>query len=263
MAKFFKIQLEGGETQWRKIIEDRIDLDSYHEINTRNNFEAFLSLKRTKEGLLSSHILGESPRVIGLSNIINCRISSLREGEKLYPIIEVANICDKKYLGMLKFINSVGTIQMNEAGGWCGLNDFIKTWNGTILEKQETSGEGFPIDNDVNADTLILENSIQEYCFVPMDKIKKSFNTGVIKIIYALREVDKDYISKAIVSAKNIWISSQLQDEKQLNSFMFLFSKISHKNIYLDLDNENTEKIKAHPLFKTNNAIHSINFINQ
>lgn len=265
MAKFIKISFnqaknEEYEVQWRKVIETKEELDEYHSMNARNTFETFLTLDRDESG----EFIGETDDTKRLGQFLNSKVFSLKEGELINPMVEVANLCDDKYFAILNYIENYGAIQMNEAGGWSGIDGFLKTWNAKIIERKETSGGGFPIDDEIEkVDILILENSIEENSDNQIEKAKKYLNSSSIKTLYSLKDIDKDYLVKSILSANKIWLSSQLQSEQQINEFMELFSKLPEKNIYLNLDEDNVLKIKSHKLFETNNAIHKINFVNK
>lgn len=269
MPKFIKLLLKdvpgkGDTQQWRMVIDNEADLTTYHHIDTQCNGEAFLGLERSKDGdIVLSHTGPASTRQIVLQRLLHAKLQCLPQGEKMHPLFEVAAITDRKYLGMLKYITQFGAIQINEAGGYCGLESFIKTWNADILETIEKPDFGFPLEDAIlTADTIILENSHPEWSGNYMEKRIREIITapGKIQTIYNLREVDHSYIFKSLSTCKNIVIESQIQDDAQVTDFMRLFSNLPTKNIYLFFSTENVAKIKAHPLYLDNSQLHNINF---
>lgn len=271
MAKFIKLKLNGipgvgTDIQWRMVIDNIDDLKEYHSLNGTLNMEALMSMERDVNGnIMISHIGAAPTRHIALQRVLHCKINAAKEGEKIFPIVEVAKITDEKYLNMLKFLNNHGSIQMNEAGGYCGLDAFIKTWDAEILEEIEKKSLGFPVtDAAIKADTLILENSNVEYSGGYLEtKVKHDIkNHGDIQTIYNLREIDTEYLIKCISLSKNIVIKTQLVDDNQFSLFMKMFKTIPGKNIYLYVLKEVENKIRTHEDFYNNSLIHNISFIN-
>lgn len=256
MPKFIKLKIK-DVTQWRLVIDNYTDLQNYHELEVENNFHAFLSLNRKGNEL----VLPENPtiRAIGLQRILDARITSCPKGEKMYPFIEVAEITDSKLISMSKAIN-ISPIQVNEAGGYCFLDSFIKTWDAEVLEEIEKKDFGFPIEDEIlKTNTIILENSPTEKNSLLEGIIKEKIeNIGVVKTIFNLKNIDIDYVFKCLQITSNIIIESQLMDDNQIDSFMKLFLNLEPKNIYLFLNEENVAKIKSHCLFVKNNNLHKI-----
>lgn len=272
MAKFIKLKLNGlpkSETtdiHWRMVIDNMGDLKEYHSLNATLNMEAFMTLERDdNDNIALSHLGPASTRQTVLHRYLRAKIDCTPKGEQVYPLIEVAQLTDKKYLAMLKFLMTKGAIQINEAGGYCGLQDFIKTWDGEILEEIEKDSFGFPVsDAAIEADTLILENAHVEYCGNYLEsRVKENIeNVGSIKTIYNLREIDATYLMQCISVCKNVVIQTQLQDDSQLSSFMKMFKRIPHKNIYLYVSEKIEQRIKSHEDFAANSTVHNIIFIN-
>jgi len=270
MAKFIKLRLRNipkklNEEQWRMVIDNKKDLDDYHSLNAVLNMEAFMTMERDENGDIALSHTGAAPtRAIVLQRLLHTKITTTPAGEKIYPIIEVAKFTDAKYLGMLRFIENFGAIQMNAVGGYCGLKSFIETWDATIVEEIEKSDFGFPIEDAViKADTIVLENSHKEYTgdYIEQKAKREIKDSGDVKTIYNLREMDKRYLFKCISGCKNVVIQTQAQDEQQLTDFLTMFGKMPRKNIYLYVSESTKNKIQSHPLFTVNNTIHSVNFI--
>lgn len=272
MPKFIKLKLNGlpndatPDIQWRMVIDNLDDLNKYHSLNATLNMEAFMTMERDSgNNIMLSHTVAAPTRAIVLQRLLHAKINATPEDEQVYPIIEVANITDKKYLGMLKCITTHGAIQMNAAGGYCDLRSFIKTWEAEVLEKIEKPDFGFPVDDaPLKADTIILENSHQDYVGTWFDStVKKDVDTlGEVQTIFNLREVDHIYLFKCLSLCKNIVTRTQLQDNNQLNQFMVMFKRLPSKNVYLYVNKEVEGRIRKHEDFVENNYIHNIKFIN-
>jgi len=269
MPKFIKLLLKdipkvGNEIQWRLVIDDIETLNKYHSLDATLNMEAFMTMEREPNGgdIKLSHTGAAPTRAIMLQTYLQAKIMTTPANEKVYPIIEVASLTDRKYLAMFKYILSHGAIQINPSGGYCGLESFINTWNADILEELEKDDFGFPIEEDIIlADTIILENSHPDYASSGEWKANKFVaNPGTIKTIYHLREMDATYVFKCVTACKNVVIESQLLDNSQLDSFIKMFLNVPGKNIYLILSKENEIKIKSHPLYEQANAIHNIHY---
>lgn len=264
MPKFINLNID-GECQWRLVIDNVNDLEKYHQFNATQNMRAFMGMERDAHGNIALSHTGAAPtRQIGLQRLLHNSIMCAPEGTKVYPLIEVAKFTDQKYLSMLKFITNNGAIQMNEAGGYCGLNDFIKTWNAEVVAEIETPGFGFPTsDAAIEADTIILENSCRDYSgsYIVSDVKKDVKDCGTIETIYSLNEVDSRWLFRCISNCKNVVAATELQDDSQLNSFMTLFGQLKGKNIYLYVSKSVKSMIQKHPEFAKNKELHNIYFI--
>ncbi len=265
--KFVKLNLKTSRDpkhaiQWNMIIDNIEDLKAYHNLEATLNAEAFLDLGKTKR---AGHLGDDNPRMLVIDSLLKIK-AHRQDGEKTYPIIEVAKLTDQKYLSMLRLLSNGETIRVNKAGGYCTLDGFLETWGGEIIETIEKDDIGFPIDEEViKCDTLILENSFNFYAgndFKKELKILLGEKVGTIGVINSLRTIDKAYIIKALLNAKNVYISTQLLDDKQLDDFMTLFSNLPSKTVFLRMFGDKIEQLKAHPLFEVNNNIHKIVFFN-
>lgn len=270
MAKFIKLKLndipdKSEAIQWRLIIDNIADLDNYHSLNATLNMEAFMTMERNDNGRIALSHTGAAPtRHLVIQRLLNLAIDTTPIGEKVYPIIEVAKMSDAKTNGMLKYITTIGAIQVNEAGGYCGLDDFIKTWDAEILETIEKLDYAFPLTNIVlSADTIILENSPKNFSSSIEKRVQKEISdSGVIKTIYNLREIDSAYLIKCIGNCRNVIIETQAQSKQQVNLFMQLFQHVASKNIYLYVSKDVENRIKNHADFNINNNTHKIIFNN-
>jgi len=260
-----EVPKKGTIGQWRLIIDSKEDLDNYHGYEGHSYSNALLSMARnSKTGEIeTSHIGGAATKEMILARWLSMRKETAKEGEKIYPLIEMANLVDRKYLGQLKHITNIGAIQINEAGGWCGLDGFLSTWNGRVLKYIEKETCAFPSsEKSLIADTICLENSHPEYggSYLKEDA-KKVFGNkaGVIEVIYNLREIDIDYIKQSVLNAKNIYINTQVQDDNQLELFMRLFEKMPPKTIFINVYRQaEKDKICANHLFEKVDSIHSV-----
>ena len=219
-------------------------------------------MERRNDTLVFDHLGGTAGRDICLNTLIKLSVDALKEGEKLYPLIEVARITDRKYANMLQLLKSEA-IQINPAGGYCGYDTYIKTWNAIVIESLVKDDFGFPVESDViKAKTIILENShpdfgnYEEY-YVKELNIK---NVGSCATIFNLKEIDRNYIFECLKNAENIIIPTEAQDKEQLNGFMKLFLSLPKKNIYISCEPKTKAKITSHELFVENSKIHDIKF---
>lgn len=270
MAKFVKLNLhnipgKGDDIQWRLVIDNLEDLNRYHSLDATLNMEAFMAMEREPNGgpIKLSHTGAQPTRQIALQTYIHSKVMTTPVGQKVYPIIEVAQLTDKKYLGMFKYVSQYGAIAINPAGGYCDLSSFIKTWNADILEWVEKDDFGFPVDDAIlEADTIILENSHPDYkTYGEWQAAKKVPNAGVIKTIYHLREVDRTYVFQSLKGCKNVVIESEIMDAEQLNGFFKMFLNLPRKNVYLFVREENRAKITDHPDYTQATTLHNIQFM--
>ena len=270
MPRFVKLKLKElpksekeYDIRWTLVIDNKSDLDKYHEIDAHANMEMFLNIERDDDGDIKlSHTAAAPTRGIAIQRMLQAKIMSTPEGETIYPIIEVANYTDKKYLSMLKYITEHGAIQINSTGGYCGLQSFINTWDAEVLEDIEKDSFGLPVEDAVfDADTVILENSHKDYTSIEDSAKRHIKNPGVVRAIYNLMEVDKSYILKCLSHCNNVFIRSELQNDKQVNEFSEMFCLVSKKNIYLQLSEEGQLKIKSLKIFKTLSVKHNIIFV--
>ena len=129
MPKFKKLLLKNvpqgngiykDEIQWVLHIDNQEELLKYHTLDAALNMESFINMGRNKDGnILTSHIGPVDTRTQSLTNYIAHKSMTVPDGEKWYPIIEIVNITDKKYLGMLKLLKMGYSLRVNEAGGYC------------------------------------------------------------------------------------------------------------------------------------------------
>lgn len=266
MPKFIKIQFNtpaGFTTQWELVLETVEDVNKYHGLETALNGEAFIELAHSNINYNDSdrpQYTGKNIRANTLDRWFSHKVNSAKKGEKVYPLFEVANLTDMKYLAMLKNI-ARGPIRVNEAGGYSDVKGYLKTWNAVIIETIEKNDFGIPTDDEIiKADTIILENSSAEISDKSFEGQVVAMLPGSIKTIYNLREVDMTYVFKSVSNAKNIVIKSQLMYEEQIDSFMKLFANVEPKNIYLFVPEKTEDKIFNHPLYEQNKK-HSIKII--
>ena len=241
MPTFEKIKLhnvpqKGDIEQWILKIDNKHDLDRYHKLDAELNMRSFLSMERRGNRLAFDHLGALPGRDMSLNAQIKLACEALKEGEKAYPILEVAKITDRKYLSMLKAITRSGAIRVNHSGGFCDYDDYIKTWDAKILESITKNDFGFPLDDEaLTAKTIILENAHQEFVGGRNYLIKQIGieNAGSVSAIYNLKEIDRTYIFKCLSNAENIIIPTEAQDAEQLSAFMKMFLTLKPKNIYV------------------------------
>jgi hypothetical protein len=248
--KFVKLRLhnvpqKGTIEEWRMVIDNLSDLGKYHDLDAYLNATALVDVEGSKHHAISQ-------RGSAISRMIELK----HEGS---PVCIVAEMTDKKYLGMERHILKGNTLAISNGGSWCLLDGYISTWNAEVLATIEKDDIGFPVDEDViNAETIILENSDKS---IPFKNLYNIVGDGTVAAICNLKQIDVAYVLKAINNCKNVFIESQLIDDNQIDDFMKLFSTVKRKNIYLSLTDGGKEKIKSHCLFEKNSEIHNIVFL--
>ncbi len=203
------------------------------------------------------------PREQGIARMLAAKMASTPEGEKVYPMFEIANSLDKKFDVMANYIQKYGqTIMINSAGGWCDLEGYIDMHKVTILETVEKERGGFPVDDEaLNVETLILENASRPDNLFVNETVKQQFPNTSIGTITNLKEIDERYVYKCICNAKNIAVTTQAQDEDQINAFVQMFLAIKErKNIFIATTEEGKERITSNPNYKNVTDNHTIQF---
>jgi hypothetical protein len=266
--KYVKILLNipdgrGGIKQtreWNLVIETIGDLLKYAEVNAEIAYNALFrtTLKPDNSGFEVSHI--DDHRQQQVATFLNIKIASLKEGDKMHPIVELAKVLDLKTKGMLNLIQNYGPVRVNEVGGYCGLQDYIMTWNGEILETIEKEDVGFPIEKEaLNADSLILENqgNINQSLYISVESI-----TGhKPKAITLMKEKDQNWVIESITNANTIAFESTFTDTEQIDNFMKLFLSMPKKRIIIKTYNSYKPVLTSHKLWEANNAKHEIIFL--
>jgi hypothetical protein len=244
--------------EWSLVIDNLADLLKYAKLDTELTMSAFMRItpKPDKSGFEVAHV--NDVRVATVATLLNIKLNATNEGEKMYPIVEIAGMLDRKTRGMIKYIENYGAIRINEVGGYCGLDNYLDTWNGKILETIEKEDVGFPIEKDaLNAEVLIIENQ---------DRVNKSFTDKVKELtqcepqfITFLKEKDQTWVVKSIMNANTIAFTSSLIDVEQINKFMTLFITLPKKKIIIKTYEKSV--LMNHSLWSENNSKHEIIFV--
>lgn len=247
-------------TEWNLVIETIADLLKYAEVNTELAVKALFRAERKPDnsGYEVSHV--DDHRQQQVATFMNIKIAALRDGEYLHPFNELTRVLDLKTRRMLKTMQICGAVRVNEVGGYCGLQNYLMTWNGQILETIEKDDVGFPIEKDVlDAEVLVIENQ---------HHVGSSLIEGVQKItdckprfITLMKEKDQEWVLKCIKKAKTIAFESMFQDTEQLDEFMYLFTKLPRKRIIIKVPDCRKHKLTDHPLYVDNSAYHEIIFL--
>lgn len=266
--KFYKIKFrnnDGNErTQWRMIIDNEEDLNEYHSYNATASFESLMSIAKDQAKNPGSHTRASDARAIAIDKLIRLRAETAPAGEKVYPLLEVASIVDQKHLGMLKYLRQEKAICMNGAGGYCDLEGFLRTWDAEVVEMIEKPSIGFPTEEEaIKCDTLVLENAPKDYTWHLEERAKRTVKkVGEVAVIYNLRDVDGQYVMKCLENCKNVYINSELIDEKQVGQFMKLFMLLSsRKGVYLRVPKEKAAWLQGLPEYGNLYMKHDINFV--
>lgn len=257
-----KISHQGKITEdWHLIIDNAEDLFKYCRIDSELYAQAFVALDRNdnEEYPYDAAHQGDIRKGV-MATMLNLKTKCLKEGDKMYPIIEVAQFCDKKGQDMLDYIQRMGAIQVNQSGGYCGYDSYVNTWKAEVLQTIEKDDVGFPIDEDIlKCDTLILEN--QDKVYSKFRDIVKEMTNTVPAVITMLKERDLSWVVRSIKSATTIAFNSQLQDTEQIDKFMALFASLPKKNLIISCYEHDKSKLTKHPLFEKNKNLHNIQFI--
>lgn len=244
-----------GIKSWHLVIDNMADLFKYAKLDAELYTQAFLNTTKTSEGKFEvAHENDTRTQVV--ATMLNIRIMGTPEGEKIYPLVELASIMDKKTLAMAKLIERDGAIRINEVGGYCGYDSFVETWNAEVIQEIVKDTVGFPIESDaLTAKTLILENQRVSSTF---KKEVEEITGDTAACIDSLKEKDITWVMKSIHNAHTIAFETQLQDMQQLDSFMELFTKLPRKRIIISLSEWRRPRLLGHSLWETNTARHEI-----
>jgi len=250
--KFVKLQLNHftvepkDKVQWRLCLETSEDIRNYSKLDAEKIFTAYLhsdNEKHPPEGRLSA-----------IMRLLDSTRRCLKEGEVMYPMIEIANICDSKAIGMEKILKH-SPVLVNMVGGYCDYNGFVKQWNCDILEEIVTDGIGFPVEIK-ESDVLVLENN-SSITITVSDYLNHN-NITDYAVIKLLKEVDSNLVKNAIIRANTIIIESQFLDNMQNERFLMLFDSLPKKRIVLF--STNFAKLKEYSMFKSISEKHEIIF---
>jgi len=268
MPKFLQLKLNNckeADVCWKLVISNIDEFTAWCEYDAHANINAFISLidkcKQLKLRSLSdaiAHAGGLSSRESGLGRII---MAATRNDEKKYPILEVAKITDLKHQGILKAILRGNDIAIASNGSWAIFNSFMSTWNCEILSEIEKDDFGFPLDFELNADTIVLENAPNTFHECISERVEEIItDAGNIGFIYNLKEIDRNFVFKAISNAKNIYIESQFEDEKQISSMAKLFLSVERKNVYINCSRNAASRLKSYSSYDSLFNHHNIYF---
>lgn len=270
--------------KWYLILRTYEDVLKYTEIDADLCTNALFALPASIE---RSHLEGSRERV--LDTMMRLKTYSLKEGEKVSPVNVLADLIDGKAKAMLKLIERGEKILVQQSGGYCTYDAYLKIWNASVTDEVEKDTCYYPTDNDpIETDLLYIENGER----VPVDferEVDKmyaknyydsnsnwtSFNELApygrkehadikkeCKVRYKLSHLklrDPQFVAAMISKAKVIACETQLVDGVQIDNMMKLFSQLSGKTIVIKTDY--AEDLKNHELFEACNTRHTIKFI--
>lgn len=263
---FKKLRFESvpGEKEpqesWFMILRSIEDIATYMEMDASLFVQAMFTLEKN-----STNIHLSSPRERMLSLSMQHAVNSTPEGKLVWPHQVTMDFVGKKAGSMMKLFLNCGDVQVNEVGGYCGHESFLRTWNNPrVVAEMEKDSTYFPTDDEaIEADLLFLENAER----VDVDfqrslvgyKKEYNYNSGhKIKSITMLKEKDPDWVAKSIAKSKAIAIQTQALDDNQTDRMMAMFAsdRMPLKKIYLSMINP--EAIESHPLWEACNKKHQI-----
>lgn len=248
--KFVKLKFPNGKnTQWRLVISTMEELAKYREFDTEAYSHAFL--KSNKEPVPLAQMSTITDRASAISVMLESKRRTTPEGELIHPLIELANHIDRKSACMLKLLQ-YGSLCVNEVGGYCLYDDFVKTNSAIITETIDAKIGGFPSDADepLNVETLIIENNdTVDGTF--LNEICNKYNGTKVGTICRVPEVDGRYLFNCISNAKNIAMSTEALNPAQVDAFIEMFLLLpTEKKVYIETSVSGKERIQGHPKFK-------------
>jgi hypothetical protein len=262
--KFKSVPGKQDDTEdWYMIIRHLDELQEYLEMDEDLFIRAMLTLNKNAT---QSHL--SAPRERMLSLAYQHAINSATEGTLVWPHQVVQDFVNKKTAAMMKLFLMQGPIQVNEAGGYCTHEAFLKTWNyPTVVAEIEKDSTYFPTDDEaIEADLLFLENA--ERIDVTFHRQLVGYNKAYdynkgdkVRDIVMLKEKDPEWVGKCIAKSKAIAIQTEALDDNQTDRMMAMFAneKMPQKKIFLSMINP--EVIKSHPLWEACNTKHNIIFL--
>lgn len=264
--------------KWYMILRTYEDVLKYIEVDADLCTQALLSIPASIE---RSHLEGSRERVLNV--MMQTRAGNLKEGERLSPINVLADLIDGKAKSMLSLIERGHTVLVQQGGGYCTYDVYVKTWNAKITSEIEKDSIYFPTNNEpIETEILLLENGER----VPVDferQVHKivgynynsnwsSFNDNRLdkynkidiskKVLYKITQLklrDPEFVKQMLVKAKTIAFESSLTDTIQIDNMFKLFSVLPNKRVIIKT--EFKEDITKHELFESCNNIHNIIFI--
>jgi hypothetical protein len=253
----------GGKRQsieWNLVIETIGDLLKYAEVNAELAVKALFRTERKPDnsGFEVMHI--DDHRQQQVATLLNIKIANLNEGEYLHPFNELTRVLDLKTRGMFNYIQKFGAVRVNEGGGFCGLQDYLMTWNGEILETIEKEDVGFPIEAvTLNAEVLIIEN--QHNINKALSDAVEAITGCKPQVITMMNEKDQSWVIQSITNAQTIAFESTFRDEQQLDKFMKLFLSLPKKRIIIKTYPLYKNLLLTHRLWSKNNHKHEVIFL--
>lgn len=133
-------------SNWYMILRTQEEVLRYFEVDSWKLAWEMFSPKN-QSNLSTSHlkrpIAGIHADTVGEA-ILELAKNSLKEGEKMWPHEVYATHLNKKGMAMMKHLQ-YGPVQVNEAGGYCGHESFLRTWpDARVVKEIEQENLTFP-----------------------------------------------------------------------------------------------------------------------
>lgn len=281
--KFVKLKIKNSEYNsqnsywqnkfniyWVLLLRTQEEVMKYMRLDAEMYSKSLLSMRREdknstkdveKHGNVRLDHLGSSREQV-LGTYISCHVLGVDKDTVMWPHEILSDIVMGKGKALLSVVeNSV--IQINHAGGWCLHDAFVDMHKCEIIDELEKDSCTLPIDDKpIKTKVLILENgttvsdSVESYGAKLSGQ--HSYGNEYLNTIRELKEKDSEWVAKSIAGSKIIVMETQAIDDAQLDSFMKLFSQLTDKKIHIRTSNKDV--IKNHPLFTTNESLHTITF---
>ena len=270
--------------KWYMILRTYEDVLKYTEVDADLCTQALLSIPASIE---RSHLEGSRERVLNV--MMQTKVYNLKEGERLSPINVLADLIDGKAKAMLGLVERGHEVLVQQNGGYCTYDGYMKTWNAKVTEEVEKDSIYYPTDNvPIETDLLFLENGER----VPVDfertvdKMAAEFlHSGGVwtsfnemapygrkehadidttkKVRYKLSHLklrDPQFVAAMISKAKVVAFESQLVDKQQIDSMFKLFASLPD-NKKIIISTGYARDIQSHELYAECIAKHTVIFI--
>ncbi len=257
-------QYDKAHDVWYMIIKTDEELLRYADLDGEMMAQAYVALPTNLE---KSHLTGTKERVI--NQVLQNAVAMAKPGEKVWPLQAINHFQNKKIMGMHKYIQSTGPIQVGQRGGWCGAESFLRSWpNAVVTEEVERPDMRFPSEvKAYETDLLYLENaervgldfSRAVDAAVGYDRNTWNLINRERLVISELKLKDTAWVAGMVGMAKTVAIETQMADPAQADSFMKMFSVMDRKTIYIRTGDE--QGLRSHRFFPLCNDRHDIKFI--
>ncbi len=186
-------------------------------------------------------------------------LKSLPAGTVVWPTAIINEMTKSKGHGMLKYIQQGLTVRVNEYGGFCDYEGWMKMWDMEIIEEKHLDTFAFPNDKTPrNEEVLILENA--GFANASIDKLMRGlFPNNSRGYILNLKEQDTCWLIESIKNAKVIAVNTLALDPTQVNDMIHLMLNIDKKTIVIQ--STDFSRLLSNPLFFKLDEKHDVTLV--